>query len=162
VTGRRELVEKLFLREDNLYGCAETALLALKICFGLPEPENSNPAMALNGGVGYSGGICGALSGAAMALGELAGLRLPDHQKAKRAARLLLIDTMTAFSGRFGSPDCRNLVPYDLSVPSEHDRFLREGLWKTTCLEQILYSVEHLAPLAEPALWASRMKELSI
>jgi len=162
VTGHRELVESLFLREDNLYGCAETTLLALKSCFGLPEPEKSDPAMALNGGVGYSGGICGALSGAALALGELAALRLPDHQKAKRAARLLLMDTMTAFSGRFGSPDCRNLVPYDLSVPSEHDRFIREGLWRTTCMEQILFSVEHLASLAEPAFWSSRMRELAI
>jgi hypothetical protein len=113
----QEVIEKArgyFLREDNLYGCAETTLMVLKEAFGLPEPEDSSAAMALNGGVAYAGAICGALSGAAMAAGLLAGRRISDHKQAKRAAA--------------GSPpacgpvqdalalDCRELIGLDIAT----------------------------------------------
>ena len=58
-----------FLRPDNLYGCAETTFMALKEAYGLPHAADSSAAMALNGGIAYSGGLCGAITGAALAVG---------------------------------------------------------------------------------------------
>ena len=77
-TSPEEIARQLFLRDDNHYGCAETSLVALQRAYGLPNADDSSSAMALNGGVAYSGGVCGAISGAAMAVGRLAEQRIGD------------------------------------------------------------------------------------
>ena len=88
-----ELIERtrsLFLRDDNTYGCAEVALVALSECWSLPEWADSSAAMALNGGVAYSGGTGGAIPRAAMAGGRLAGQRTTDHRQAKTNPRAII------------------------------------------------------------------------
>ena len=57
-----ELTRSLFLRDDNHYGCAESSLVALQKLYGLPDADDSSSAMVLNGGIAYSGGVCGAIS----------------------------------------------------------------------------------------------------
>ena len=68
---------------------------------GLAEAEDSSAAMRLNGGVAYSGATCGAVTGAAMAVGLLAGSRIPNHRRAKTTARLLVAGTLDAFVAEF-------------------------------------------------------------
>lgn len=157
-----ELARSLFLRDDNYYGCAETALVALQFLFDLPEPDDSSPAMALNGGFAYSGGVCGALSGAALALGSLAEQRIADHKVAKRTARVLVQELMADFRAEFSSCDCRDLIEYEISVPSQHDAFLRSGVWRDTCMRQIEFSVRRLHSLADPDVWKAKMADLDL
>ena len=151
-----------FLRDDNYYGCAESTLVALQTVFGLENPEDSSAAMALNGGIAYSGGMCGAISGAAMALGRLAESRLDDHKQAKRTARLLAQRLIADFETEFGSSDCRDLINYQISIPAEHDAFIASNVWRTTCMRQIEFSVEHLASLADEAKWNERLDALDV
>ena len=66
-----------FVATGNPFGCAESTLLALQEHFGLDDPGDGAVAMALNGGVAYSGGTRGAITGAAVALGRLAAARIP-------------------------------------------------------------------------------------
>jgi len=101
--------------------------------------------MALNGGVAYSGGVCGAISGAALAVGQLAGRRIADHNEAKTKARELMMELMDAFEVEFGSTSCRGLLGLDLRKPGEHDRFIESGIWQTNCMRQIEFSIKHLA-----------------
>lgn len=147
------LARSLFLRDDNFYGCAETTLVALQETFGLPNADDSSTAMALNGGIAYSGGVCGAVSGAALALGRLAQSRIPDHGRAKRTARRFTQELMTEFEARFGASNCADLIDYDISVPEEHDAFIESGVWRKNCMEQIEFSVAMLHGLADPATW---------
>ena len=53
--------------------------MVLKEAFGLPDPLDPSAAMTLNGGVAYSGGVCGAISGASLAVGLLASRRFKSH-----------------------------------------------------------------------------------
>jgi hypothetical protein len=70
----------------------------------LPDQDNSGVAMALNGGLAYSGGICGALSGAALAIREERKRAHPnDHAGAKRAARETVRFLLDRFHREFGS-----------------------------------------------------------
>ena len=78
----RRRVRETFVNDATTYGCAETSYIVLKEAYGLPDPQDSGPAMALNGGVAYQGGICGALSGAALAVVQLAAALLNDHATA--------------------------------------------------------------------------------
>lgn len=147
------LARSLFLRDDNYYGCAETSLVALQQLYGLPEADDSSSAMVLNGGVAYSGGVCGAVSGAAMAVGRLAEQRIDDHAAAKRAARKVIQGLIAEFDSEFGSHNCSGLIEYDISTEAGHDAFIESGVWRDTCMKQLEFSVNRLAGLADRNVW---------
>lgn len=147
---------EIFLTEDNEYGCAETAYIVLKRVFELPDAGDSSAAMALNGGVAYAGGVCGAISGAALAVGQLAGERIADHHEAKTAAREVVMGLMDGFETEFGATTCRGLLGLDLRKPGEHDRFIESGIWRTNCMRQIEFAVEYLEGLDTTPGWDGR------
>ncbi|MGC8837589.1 MAG: C-GCAxxG-C-C family protein [Anaerolineae bacterium] len=147
-----------FLREDNLYGCAETTYMVLAEAFGLGETPDPSVAMALNGGVAWWGGTCGAVTGAALAVGQLAGRRFPDHKEAKRAARQILSQYMEAFQREWGAVDCLTLVGCDIRTEEGHRAFIEQGLWRDTCMRQIAFAVQRLLPLADEGTWAEAVR----
>jgi C_GCAxxG_C_C family probable redox protein len=151
---------ELFLDDRNLFGCAETAFVVLKEAYGLPEAADSSPAMALNGGVAYSGGTCGAVTGAALAVGMLAERRIADHGEAKRAARLLTADLLAAFEHRFGTSACRDLIGTDLRTEAGHRAVIESGIWRDRCMRQIEMAVGRLAPLGDEAAWDAALEAL--
>ena len=66
------MARERYLDDRHAYGCAETVFTVLKSDYGLPDAADPSVASALNGGIAYSGGTCGALTGAALASGFLA------------------------------------------------------------------------------------------
>ncbi len=147
------LARDLFLDEGHRYGCAETAFVVLKAAYGLRDPLDSAAAVALNGGIAYGGGPCGAVTGAALAVGLLAEGRIGDHGRAKRVAREVVADLAEAFRAEHGALDCRALIGYDLRAPGGHEAFLASDVWRDACLRQVEFAVRRLAPLADPATW---------
>jgi C_GCAxxG_C_C family probable redox protein len=141
----------LCLDEETAFGCAEATFAALQEHFGMPDATASTEAMALNGGVAYSGGTCGALIGAALTLGRLSGARLPERPLAKRAARGLMQQLMSDFAAEFGSTQCRELTGFDLAT--DHDEFLASGIWETGCQAQIEFAISQTAPLTDLETW---------
>jgi C_GCAxxG_C_C family probable redox protein len=151
---------RLFLDDRNLYGCAETTFVVLKTVFGLDEAADPSPAMALNGGVAYGGGTCGAVTGAALAVGMLAARRIRDHREAKRVARELVADLMDAFGAEYGAVDCRDLTGLDLRAPGAHRAFIEGGAWRERCLAQIEFAMDRLTPLADAGAWDAAVARL--
>jgi len=145
---------ELFLDDANTYGCAEVTLIVLQEQLGLPETGDSSPAMALNGGIAYSGATCGAITGAALAAGRLAGRSLPDHAEAKREARALVEGLLAAFARQFGSVNCRELTGYDFRNPGAHDDFIQSGIWRPACLLLIEFAITEMTRLIADAGWA--------
>jgi len=157
----KQLARKFFLRDDNLYGCAETTFMALKHAFNLPNPMDSSEAMVLNGGVAYHGGICGAISGAALAVGMLAEMRIKDHNQAKRSARRIIARYMEEFKQNFHSENCRDLIHLDISKQEQHDEFIESSIWRTVCMSQIEYAMEKLAGLVDMQTWEKTVFEVT-
>jgi C_GCAxxG_C_C family probable redox protein len=158
-TAARERARAVFLDDANTYGCAETAFVVLKEAFGLPDPDDSAAAMALNGGIAYSGSTCGAITGAALAVGQLAASRIDDHAVAKRVARAITADLIAAFETAFGSTTCRSLTGVDLSTEEGHRAFIEGGAWRDGCMRQIEMAVTAVAPLADEWAWQARAGE---
>ncbi len=158
--GATDLARELFLESGNLYGCAEATFVALKRAFGLPDAEDSSAAMALNGGIAYTGGTCGAVTGAALAVGMLAERRIPSHRAAKRAARLITADLLAAFEAEFGTSACRELIAMDLRTVAGHRAFIRSGVWRDRCWRQVQMAVARLAPLGNEAAWDAVLEAL--
>lgn len=144
-----DLARACFLTEENTHGCAETTLIVLQHVYGLPNAKDSSPAMALNGGVAWSGGPCGALTGAAMAVGRLAAQRIDDHKEAKGVARGIVARLMSDFQAEFGHTDCRDLIGLDISSEEGHAAFIEAQLWHTVCMDQIEFVIRRLVGLAE-------------
>jgi C_GCAxxG_C_C family probable redox protein len=155
-----ERARELFLDDANVYGCAETVFIVLKEAYGLPDSDDSSAAMALNGGLAYSGGPCGAISGAALAVGQLAARRVADHREAKSVARRLTAQLMGGFEAEFGATDCRGLIDVDLNTADGHRTFIESELWRDRCMKQIEFVVEQLAPLADEGAWGRALQEL--
>ena len=116
--------------------------------------------MALNGGIAYSGGACGAITGAALAVGMLAERRIDDHRAAKRVARELVAGLMDDFLAEHGALDCRDLIGYDLRAPGQHDAFIAAGAWRERCMRQVEFAVTRMAPLADEDAWAAAVRDL--
>lgn len=104
----RQQAEHLF--KTRQYHCAEAVLLALNRGFraGLPEPQAVALSAGLPVGVGGSGCMCGALSGAILALGLLLGGDHPHRNRRRvRRASAVLHDR---FKAVHGSTCCRVLT----------------------------------------------------
>jgi C_GCAxxG_C_C family probable redox protein len=117
-------------------------------------------AVALNGGIAYSGGLCGAITGAALAVGMLAERRIADHAAAKHVARTLVAGTLDAFRDEHGAVDCRDLIGCDLRAPGGHEAFLASGAWRDGCMRQIEFVVGRLAVIADHAAWDAAVREI--
>jgi C_GCAxxG_C_C family probable redox protein len=153
-------VRRLYLDDGHAHGCAEATFVALKGALGLPAPADASAAMALNGGIAYSGGTCGAITGSALAIGLLAASRIDDHRAAKATARRIVARLMDDFEAAHGALDCRTLTGHRLRTPAEHDAFIASGVWRDGCMRQLEFVVARLAPLADPTTWAETVAAL--
>jgi C_GCAxxG_C_C family probable redox protein len=141
------LARHTFLLDDNKYGCAETSFIVLKHAFGLPCPADSSPAMALNGGIAWQGNFCGAITGAALAVGMFVEQSMNNHIQAKRVTRDILGGLIMDFEREFGSSICRTLINFDIRQPEQHKQFIMQGVWRVSCMSQIEFVVARLCSL---------------
>ncbi len=154
-----EQARATFITEDNIHGCAETTLMVLQQAYGLPAATDSSPAMALNGGVAWSGGCCGAITGAAMAVGRLAAQRIADHKEAKRTARSIIIHLMDDFRVAYGHVNCQDLVGLDISSEEGHAAFIEGQVWHTVCMDQIEFALRKLVALQDDQVWQETIRQ---
>jgi C_GCAxxG_C_C family probable redox protein len=160
VEGLLARARDLFLDRSLTHGCAETTYLVLCEAYGVGDAGDSSLAMALNGGIAYSGGPCGAITGAALALGLLAGRRIADHRTAKRVARELTMRLMDGFLTEHGAVDCRDLIGIDLRAPGGHVAYIRSGAWQGACMRQVETAVRAAAPLADQEAWDAAVRDI--
>jgi len=159
---KQEAIEKArsyFLTEDNIYGCAETTCIVLQEVFDLPNGTDSSPAMVLNGGVAWRGGICGAISGAAIAVGRLAEQRVVGHKNAKRTARRVIDRFIDEFQTAQGHVNCRDLIGQDIHTDEQHTQFIESGIWRDVCMRQIEFAIHKLFPLHDEHTWEQTVCE---
>lgn len=107
------------------------------------------PALALGGGVGGAGDVCGVVLGGAIAVGELVGDRVADVQKAKDLARDLVLPFYRDFQTEFGNVDCRPLSGFDLSTNEGFAAYKASTAKDERCRKLVIYTVRRLLPLAE-------------
>jgi C_GCAxxG_C_C family probable redox protein len=105
--------------------CAQAVLTTFGEELGLEQGLALKVAQAFGGGMGQSGGTCGAITGAYMALG-LAMKRSGDYMKDREKMQVALDEFRKRFKKLHGSLSCTELTGYDLSIPEEamkaHDK----------------------------------------
>jgi C_GCAxxG_C_C family probable redox protein len=78
------------------------------------------------GGVARTGGLCGAVSGAVMAISLFSGRNAPDVPIDKSYAPVQKMVAM--FQGKFGSTNCRELTGIDLGTEEGRKKFLSDNM----------------------------------
>ena len=123
--------------------CAQCTLVPWADALGYDEEELLRMAAAFAGGM-FRGDTCGAVTGALMALG----LAYGDDPAltAEKTAQF-----QAAFSARFGSTICREILGYDLSVPGELEKARESGRMTDNCAAFVRGASEILLELMQDA-----------
>jgi len=115
--------------------CTQAVLRAIAEARGLACPQCiPGVALAMGGGVGHTGHVCGAATGGVMAIGLAVDKAITSgpaekKQAAYRAAGRLVRE----FAAVFGSADCRDILGFDWSEAGALDRARRENVKSCKC-----------------------------
>jgi C_GCAxxG_C_C family probable redox protein len=95
------------------YSCSQAIVAAYSDRFGLDRNTALKIASGLGGGVGRTGNICGAVTGAILILGLKFGSTNPKDKNAKYATYKKVRDFCEDFKTQAGSLICHELLGFD-------------------------------------------------
>jgi len=122
------LVKKSTAYFASGYGCAESVLMAYTDFKGISSNLIPRIATGLCGGIAWTNGMCGAVSGAILAMNIEYGRDKPDKSKDKNYQSVQLF--LNRFTEKFGDISCPVLTGCDLSTQEGRDRFEKDGVHK--------------------------------
>ncbi len=129
------------------YNCSQSVFAAHAEDLGLPTETALKISAAFGGGLGRQGEVCGAVSGALMALGLAHGQTNPDDKAAKDHTYALTRRFCAEFADREGSLLCRELLSHPISTPEGLQQIQHENLFKTVCPQLVSHAAEILAEI---------------
>lgn len=141
----------MITKNDLKFNCCESTIIRIDERYRLPgfDSHVMRIASAFGGGVGGWGSACGAVSGAAFALGLIYGTEgdeTVDEFKDKRSQlRDLAQEFLVAFEKEFGSVNCMYLLGVDRRTEEGKERYeeLREqGVFR--CSEYVEWASEKI------------------
>jgi C_GCAxxG_C_C family probable redox protein len=121
--------------------CAESVLLAIAESRGLRSDLIPRIATGFCSGVSRTGGMCGAVSGAIMGIGLVAGRDSPAGSV--EPAYTLVQKLIHAFEDQLGSVNCRQLIGCDLATESGQRYFMENHI-----MDRCLHYAEEATRLA--------------
>ena len=135
--------EKALEYFDNKFNCAQSVIAAFADQLGLPEDELLRVACAFGGGIGRQQLTCGALTGAAMALGLKFGKGKNDDEEKKLQTYVKTVALFREFTKLNGSTNCRHLLnDLDMNDEKDHNSIVVQGLFQTNCRKYVADAVE--------------------
>lgn len=137
-----ERSEKALEYFDTDFNCSQSVLVAFAKDLGLSEDEALKVATAFGGGMGRQQLTCGAVTGAAMALGLKYGKGLNDSNDKKQLTYDKTIELFNEFTGLNGSTGCRKLLnDLDMTDEKDHKMIVEKNLFHTNCRKYVADAV---------------------
>ena len=130
--------EKYFCSNFN---CSQAVFTTFATELGMDEELALKISTQFGGGA-RKGEMCGAVSGALMALGLKYGHCNSEDMEEKGRAYKISEDFMNRFIAEKGTVVCRELLGYDLSKTEDMEKIKEWNLFKTTCPEMIRCATE--------------------
>ena len=131
MTDRSDKAGSIFGQGHN---CSQAVFVALADVAGLDETTAKNVARGFGAGMGREGRVCGAVTGAIMALGCLqdeAGKT--DETRAKVASYIDVAEFQRRFIEKHGEVDCAALIGVELNTDEGQAAFKEKNLFNTRC-----------------------------
>lgn len=124
--------------------CSQSVFSVFTEEYGLEPKLGRKIATALGGGVGRTGNMCGAVSGAILAIGLIYGMDNPGDTETKEKTYQMTQEFVKTFTERYGSVSCPTLLGYHLGIPSEREEAGKKGAIKEICPGLVQGAVEIL------------------
>jgi C_GCAxxG_C_C family probable redox protein len=118
---------------DQGYSCSQAVLAAFAGVFELPIDQALRLAAPFGGGISHTGQMCGAVSGALMALGLRYGATSGDDKVTKERMYRIAQAFQQQFTTRFGSVTCPGLLGVDISTPAGLAQARQQNIFKSIC-----------------------------
>ena len=112
------------------FNCSQSVLSAFASKVGIAEETALKLASPFGGGVAHQGQVCGAVTGALMALGLARGSATVEE---KDETYRLAEDFIQRFKERHGSILCRELIDHDISTLAGLQSAREEKVFNTIC-----------------------------
>ena len=128
---RIEQAVRLF---DQEFSCSQSVFAAFADPADIPRETALRVASGFGGGLARTGEICGAVTGAVMALGlRHCGVPAEADPFGKQQAYPPVQEFLARFKARHGSIVCRELLGCDLGAPGGLERAREQGVFKSRC-----------------------------
>lgn len=138
--------EAVDLLEEG-YNCSQSVFSVYAKEYGLDPVLARKIATGLGAGVGRTGNLCGAVSGAILVLGLTHGIHSLEDPKWRDKCYGLDQKFIERFTARFGSIQCPALLGYNMAIPSEMAEAKKLGVAKKVCPGLVRGAVEILDEL---------------
>lgn len=115
------------------FNCSQAVFSTYSGEFGLEKETALRAAAGMGGGMGGLGEVCGAVTGAMMAIGLKHGHTEAKDKETKAKTYGCVRDYAGRFRARNGSILCRDLLGFDISTPEGMDQARQKGLFAERC-----------------------------
>jgi C_GCAxxG_C_C family probable redox protein len=130
------------------FNCSQSVFSAFAARFGLDRETALKLASPFGGGVARRGEVCGAVTGALLALGLARGAELPaGKEEIYRLSQVF----MRLFEEKHNTVLCRDLIACDLSTPAGYQYATEKRVFTTICPVLVQDAVEIVQKLLEAA-----------
>jgi C_GCAxxG_C_C family probable redox protein len=141
-------VEIAVTRFSENLNCAQAVFSAFAPRFGLDDKTALRVASPFGGGVARRGELCGAVTGALLALGLKDGAEVPAE---KERIYQLAGEFLRRFEEKHGSLLCRDLLGCDISTPAGHQQAADRKVFVTICPALVREAAQITESLLETA-----------
>jgi C_GCAxxG_C_C family probable redox protein len=123
------------------FNCGQAVLAAFADRHGLGREGALRVGCAFGGGIARTGGLCGAVSGALMAIGLEHGRTTVEDEAARERTYDATRAFLEAFRHAHGSDVCRELLGVDIGTAEGRVAAMKAGLFKSVCPELVRSAV---------------------
>jgi len=129
--------------------CSQSVLLPFAQRYGVSEGQALQIAAGFGAGIGQMAETCGAVTGACMVLGLMAGQQHPQNPELKQETYRLVGEFARRFREQFGELKCRDLLGLDISDANIYQQARESGLFENLCPLYVGAAVEILLDMIE-------------
>jgi len=130
------------------FNCSQAVFSAFAPLYGIDEKTALKLASPFGGGFARQGHVCGAVTGALLAIGLARGTEGPAG---KGDIYRLGQEFLHRFETEHGSLLCRTLIACDISTPEGYQQAVERGIFKTICPDLVRNAVEIAGSMLEAA-----------
>ncbi len=112
------------------FSCSQSVFSAYAAQLGIDDETALKLASPFGGGVAYQGQVCGAVTGALMALGLARGSATVDQ---KDETYRMAEEFVKRFQERHDTILCRELIGHDISTPDGLENAREQKVFQTIC-----------------------------
>ena len=124
------------------YNCTQAVLRTILEEKGLYFNQALIVAAGFGGGISRRGEICGALTGAVMAIGVLHGQKYNESGEHRKYTYESVGELIEKFKAIHDSPICNDLVGFDVRDPVARQKGSDDGVFKNVCPKFVEDSVK--------------------